>query len=798
MPGVVYLFDELGKLMCWNQNLERISGYSAEEVAQMHPLDFFAGDDRRLVAEKLREVLESGESSIEASFVAKGGQATPYFFTSKRIIFDGAACLLAMGIDITERKQAEFRIQHLNRVYAVLTDINQAIVREKDPPTMFAAACRIAVEKGGFRLAWIGMLDPPSHHLQIKAHAGADGGTLEILNAMIEADPPGGCSFTWRPLHTGQREICNDIANDPQTALWRGSALERNYRSMAAFPLKVGRLVIGTFNLYSGEENFFDAEEMRLLEELSMDISFALEVYDRDLQRQRAEEDLRTSEERFRQVVENIHEVFWIADPLKNQMLYVSTAYEAIWGRSRASLYEFPRTWMDVIHAEDRSRVMEAAKTKKIRGEYDEIYRITRPDGSERWIHDRAFPIRDALGEVHRIVGTAEDVTVQRQLEEALRQSHKMEAIGQLAGGVAHDFNNILAAMMMQVHLASSAKDVPKEVQHLLDDLQAAAERAASLTQRLLAFSRQQVLQPRQIDLNETVISLTKMLERILGEDVHLQLTIHPHPLTTWVDAGMLDQVLMNLLVNARDAMPGGGQLLIETAEKIFTEEDARFIPDATPGRHVCLRVTDTGCGIPPEILPRIFEPFFTTKEPGKGTGLGLATVFGIVKQHGGVIQVESEVGLGTTFQTYLRASEPAKVAATKVSKKLQWRGGEETILLVEDEPEVRMVTSVVLERHGYQVLEAGDGIEALRIWERHAGSIDLLLTDIVMPEGISGQELAGRLRERRPKLPVIFTSGYSPEIAGRELTLKPGQNFIPKPSRPQELLETVRRCLDN
>jgi CheY-like chemotaxis protein len=379
-----------------------------------------------------------------------------------------------------------------------------------------------------------------------------------------------------------------------------------------------------------------------------------------------------------------------------------------------------------------------------------------------------------------------------------LRQSHKMEAIGQLAGGVAHDFNNILAAMMMQVHLASSAKDVPKEVQNLLDGLQAAAERAASLTQRLLAFSRQQVLQPRQIDLNETVTSLTKMLERILGEAVHLQLTIHPHPLTTWVDAGMLDQVLMNLLVNARDAMPGGGLLSIETAEKIFTDEEARFIPDVTPGRHVCLRVTDTGCGIRSEILPRIFEPFFTTKEPGKGTGLGLATVFGIVKQHGGVIQVESEVGLGTTFQIFLRATEPEKVAATKVSKQLKWRGGEETILLVEDEPEVRMVTSVVLERHGYQVLEAGDGVEALRIWERHAGSIDLLLTDIVMPEGISGQELAGRLREGRPKLPVIFTSGYSPEIAGKELTLKPGQNFIPKPSRPQELLETVRRCLDS
>jgi CheY-like chemotaxis protein len=372
-----------------------------------------------------------------------------------------------------------------------------------------------------------------------------------------------------------------------------------------------------------------------------------------------------------------------------------------------------------------------------------------------------------------------------------------MEAIGQLAGGVAHDFNNILAAMMMQADLASQTDGIPEEASHYLDDLKGSAERAANLTRQLLAFSRRQVMQPRDVDLNVIVTGLARMLQRTVGEDVRLQLNLASRPLGTHADAGMLDQVVLNLVVNARDAMPDGGCLYLETLEKTLVSGEADTVTHLATGRYVCLRVTDTGTGIPPDVLAHIFEPFFTTKEPGKGTGLGLSTVFGIVKQHNGSIAVESEPGKGTSFQIYLPALTGAVRTAAELDAVAKPRGGTETILLVEDDSAVRLLSGVLLERHGYRVLMARDGHEAQRVWEEHRSSIKLLLTDIVMPGGISGRDLAARLRLHDPQLRIIYTSGYSAEIAGRELILQEGQNFLQKPARPKQLLETVRRILD-
>ena len=598
------------------------------------------------------------------------------------------------------------------------------------------------------------------------------------------------------PCKPAGRGICADLAHDPRTASWRDLALQRGYRGMASLPLKTGGIVIGIFNLYAGEPDFFDAREIHLLDELAMDISFALEVYARETVRARVEQVLRESEERFRQLAENIQEVFWMT--ANKQVIYVSPAYERIWGRSRVSLYESPRAWLEAIHPDDREQVLRAAKTVQTGGEYDETYRIQRPDGAVRWIHDRAFPVRGAQGEIVRIVGTAEDITEQRQLEEQYRQVQKMEAIGQLAGGIAHDFNNLLTVIRGYGSLLLLGAQTPPETAAAAREIVRAAEQGANLTRQLLAFSRRQVMQPRALELTETVTSLTTMLQRILGADIQLQLKPHPSPLVTRADAGMLDQVLMNLVVNACDAMPGGGRLVIETTEKSFTEEDVAAIPDARPGRYVSLRVTDTGSGISPENLPRIFEPFFTTKQPGKGTGLGLSTVFGIVKQHCGWIRVDSEVGRGTTFQIFLPAAEETDRIARRGDREGGALGGTETILVVEDEPSLRLLTRAVLEPNGYQVLEAASGVDALRVWEEHQGSVHLLLTDIMMPEGISGLELAARLRENSPDLKVIFTSGYSADIAGGQLHLQEGQNFIQKPSSPQQLLQTVRRCLDS
>jgi nitrogen-specific signal transduction histidine kinase/ActR/RegA family two-component response regulator len=390
------------------------------------------------------------------------------------------------------------------------------------------------------------------------------------------------------------------------------------------------------------------------------------------------------------------------------------------------------------------------------------------------------------------------DVTREMALESQYRQSQKLEGIGQLAGGVAHDFNNILTSILMQVELANLETGLPKEVLDGLEQIRRDADRAASLTRQLLLFSRRQVMQSRDLDLNEIVTNLAKMLQRIIGEDVRLQLELDPGPLPTRADAGMLDQVAMNLAVNARDAMPEGGTLRISTSEKVVDEAGKVEHPDAIPGRYVCLSVSDTGCGIAPEVLPRIFEPFFTTKDAGKGTGLGLATVFGIVKQHHGWLTVDTELRKGSTFKIYLPAVAAAAATPASAAAAPKPCGGTETILLAEDDHSVRRATASLLRQQGYQVLEAANGVEALQSWIEHRSGIALLFTDLVMPEGLSGRQLAEKLQAEKPDLKVIFASGHSADIAGKEIQLRAGENFMPKPIRPDELLKIIRSCLDS
>ena len=405
-------------------------------------------------------------------------------------------------------------------------------------------------------------------------------------------------------------------------------------------------------------------------------------------------------------------------------------------------------------------------------------------------------PVRDASGKIVNYMAIKLDVTREMALENQYRQSQKLEGIGQLAGGVAHDFNNILTSILMQVELANLETGLPKEVLEGLEQIRRDADRAASLTRQLLLFSRRQVMQSRDLDLNEIVTNLAKMLQRIIGEDVRLQLDLHPQPLPTRADAGMLDQVAMNLAVNARDAMPDGGTLWLSTSEKIVDETGKPEHPDAAPGRYVCLSVSDTGCGIPPQVLPRIFEPFFTTKDAGKGTGLGLATVFGIVKQHHGWLTVATELKKGSTFKIYLpAAAAPAAPANAAAAPKP--RGGTETILLAEDDHSVRKATAGFLRQQGYQILEAANGVEALQSWHEHRPAIALLFTDLVMPEGLSGRQLAEKLQAEKPDLKVIFASGHSADIAGKEIQLRAGENFMQKPIRPDELLKIIRSCLD-
>ena len=424
--------------------------------------------------------------------------------------------------------------------------------------------------------------------------------------------------------------------------------------------------------------------------------------------------------------------------------------------------------------------------------EHSQTERI-RKDGRRIRISATISPLRDAHGNILGAATIARDTTRQQMLEEQLRQSQKMEAIGQLAGGMAHDFNNILAVIQMQIELS-------REEGHFspsLEVVQNAARRGANLTRQLLLFSRRQPLQPRDLDLCESIAGMAKMFQRILGEDIQIRLQYAPEPLLIHADASMVDQVLMNLTLNSRDAMPSGGELVIEAAA---VEMDAADMPpsaQARPGGYVCLRVSDTGCGIHPEILPRIFEPFFTTKEVGKGTGLGLATVFSIVQQHQGWIQVNSQPGQGTTFQIFLpRLPRRSTPVPAPVPEPAAMVGGTETILLVEDDEDLRHSLHQCLSQLGYHLLEAATGPEALRLWQQHRHLIRLLITDLIMPGGLTGKELGEQLRQENPQLKVIHISGYSADSLHQNLP--PGIAFLAKPFAAHALARAVRGCLDS
>lgn len=418
-----------------------------------------------------------------------------------------------------------------------------------------------------------------------------------------------------------------------------------------------------------------------------------------------------------------------------------------------------------------------------------------RKDGSLYHEEMTITPIQEASGEVTHFIAVKEDITRRKKFKEQLHQVQKMEAIGHLAGGVAHDFNNLLTVIHGNTQLVlMDESHLKEENRQCLKQVIEATERAGNLTRQLLAFGRKSDIQFRPLNLNEVVGNFTKMLKRVIGEHITMQSVYAKDLPPVDADVGMIEQILINLIVNARDAMPEGGSLSI-TTEAVHV--DAAFVkthPEAQPGEFVCLTVSDTGTGIYPEYLPRIFEPFFTTKEPGKGTGLGLAMVYGIVKQHQGWIEVSSLVGDGTTFKIFLPAHASGELKALKPQKKASPAGGHEKILLVEDDADVRMVARDVLEVSGYRIWDAANGLEALEIWKASDVKMDLLLTDIIMPGGLNGRELADRLRKEHPGLKVILMSGYSADRLGN---IQAQSHILHKPFSLENLAETVRQCLD-
>jgi PAS domain S-box-containing protein len=523
-------------------------------------------------------------------------------------------------------------------------------------------------------------------------------------------------------------------------------------------------------------------------------IEHALQESQLERERQQAEAALRESTERYHALFENMRDAIFELTP-DGSFLSMNSFSEKITGWTLGEWQG--RGFYELVHPDDLPRVL-AAFANIMQGEAPPVFELSikRQDGQNVIIELTVCPrLRD--GQITSILGIGRDVTERRKLEEQLRQSQKMEAIGQLAGGVAHDFNNILT--VIQIHaselLTGSLED--EEIILAGQEIAEAADRAAALTRQLLIFSRKQVMQSAPADLNEVVTNIARMLHRILGEDIALQTNCGPRLPLTQVDVGMVEQVLLNLAVNSRDAMPGGGQLEITTQAGLISEEEADPAVGIKAGPYVSISIADNGSGIPPEIMPHIFEPFYTTKETGKGTGLGLATVYGIVNQHGGWIDVTSEIGVGTTFRICFPSITGEIKTPAKKRESARLVGGQETILLVEDEPHLRLIASNILERCGYTVLVASKGTEALQVWEECSDHIDLLFTDMVMPDGMTGRQLAQRLLSERPALKVVYNSGYSADVSGSDLALQEGVNFLQKPYDLHKLVQAVRNMLD-
>jgi PAS domain S-box-containing protein len=505
----------------------------------------------------------------------------------------------------------------------------------------------------------------------------------------------------------------------------------------------------------------------------------------------------RVAEEGYRRLataVEQAAEGIMITDAT-GKILYVNPAFEKTTGYSRTEVAgQNPRLLKsDRQDAAFYQRMWAVLSVGRV---WSGRLINKKKDGSLFEVEATISPIRNAAGKITNHVAVKRDVTREVALEAQLRQSQKMEAIGQLAGGIAHDFNNLLTAIHANAAQLLEAPLSPGETSECSQQILEAAERAASLTRQLLMFSRKQIIQPVNLDLNEVVAQTARMLQRILGEDISLVSDAAGNLPFIQADAGMMEQILLNLAVNSRDAMPNGGKLVIATGAEILDDKQTARHPGAQPGHYVHLSITDSGCGIAPEHLPRIFEPFFTTKEAGKGTGLGLATVYGIVRQHHGWITVSSEPGQGTTFRIYFPAVLGKKAGKPAPSGNSKLPRGTELILLVEDELTVRLPVSNMLQRFGYSVLATESGVEALKIWQLHRDRIHLLLTDIVMPDGMTGYELARRLKADKPELKVIFTSGYSADLGGRHSVLVEGVNFLQKPYASQELAEILRNSL--
>jgi two-component system, cell cycle sensor histidine kinase and response regulator CckA len=831
-------------------------------------------------------------------------------------------------------------LRRLKRALRALSACNQALAQAGNEQELLEQIADVIVRMGAYRFCWIGYAEQDAKKtVRPVAHGGHEDAYLSEVEVRW-SDDEAGRGPSGVAIRDNRICVITDTSNDPAFAPWREAALARGYAAVIGLPLCVAGKPFGVLMIYSDQVGSFEMSEVELLKEISHSLAFGITAVRSQEEGKRATEALREAEARYRQLVEEVPAISYVAENgALAPFVYLSPQVTTVLGYRPEECLADPHFWWNHLNPEDHAIAHSEDTWEEGRPLHIE-YRMRRSDGREIWIRDEGLIYRDpqtgkrmtrglmvditerklaeealrrseenyrlfvaqsseaifrtehvppipvdlpldeqarmgmekgyiaecndamarlygfnaaqdlvgkrlsnfvnrdspvveaflrafiesgyrltdwesqgqyADGKIRtvrtsmigivekshlvRTWGIQRDVTERLHLEEQLRNAQQLEAIGRLAGGVAHDFNNILSIIMGHGELLLATLGGDERARNGLAQIRRAADRAASLTQQLLAFSRKQVLQPRIFDLNEAVADVQKMLARVIGEDIELVATLHPSLASVKADPSQMEQVLMNLAINARDAMPQGGNLAMETSNVEISEQQGRDL-DLPAGRYVMLRVSDTGHGMDAETMSHIFEPFFTTKPMGKGTGLGLATVYGIVKQSGGSIQVASEPGHGSIFWIYLPAEQGSGRSQMERSPVAKVAGGTETILVAEDEPDLRELARIFLESYGYKVLEASSAEKAIQKAEISAEPIHLLLTDVIMP-GMSGRQLAEKIMSKRPETKIVYMTGYTDDMVMQHKVLEPGVQLLQKPFTKLELAAKVRATLD-
>ncbi|HSD33445.1 MAG TPA: PAS domain S-box protein [Gemmatimonadales bacterium] len=773
----IIVADPAGVILEWNPAAQRMFGYTRAEVLGRNVEMLYRPGEGPALTKAIRSGMRSrGQWSGELKLLARDGteREVEAIIIALRDGHGRTIGRVAVNRDITEQRRSE-------RIRSATFLISEAANSSENPRELFRAIHDIVGELMPAKNFYIALYDPVADTVSFPYF-------VDEHDTFSEPKPLGK-GFTEYVLRTGRPLLATPERTQELEQAGEVETIGTPSLDWLGVPLKVGERTLGVLAVQSYSSGVrYGEHEKHILQFVSTQVAMAID-------RKRVEEERRRQQEFLRQVIDLNPNLIFVKDwdgrfTLVNRALaelYGTTAEELV-GRQDAD-FNPNRAEVEQFLRDDRE-AMTTGRPKFILEEPNTDART----GRRRWFQVIKVPLRSAEGEP-QVLGVATEITQRKELEGQLRQAQKMEAVGQLAGGIAHDFNNVLTAVLGYTRLLLKDATLPAVARGDVQEIEQAARRAASLTQQLLAFSRKQMLQPEILDVNDVVQGMRSLLRRLIGEHITLVATLDPRPMLVRADQGQLQQVIVNLSVNARDAMPAGGTLTISTGAVDLGPSFVAARPGSQPGPHILLQVTDTGMGMDAETRGRVFEPFFTTKAVGKGSGLGLATVYGIVKQSGGYIDVSSEPTRGSVFTVYLpRVLEGAPVAPEPVPAEPPRAGGE-TVLLVEDEPGVRSLACRALRRFGYRVLEAGNGAEALKVARASQDPIHLLLTDVVMPE-MGGRELALMLKRERPATRVLYTSGYPDTAALQEEVQEAVVAYLPKPYTPEDLAKKVREVL--